>query len=139
MSQPIVDVMSTPPVCLPGSATVRQVAELMRDEGIGDVMVVDGERISGFVTDRDIVVRALAEGLDPDECRVADICSRHLVTLDASDTVKHAIELMRQHAVRRLPVVDHGQPAGIVTIGDLAIERADHSVLAEISAAADNN
>ena len=135
------DVMTTNPVtCLP-TATVHEAAELMRDERIGDVLVedpVDGLR--GIVTDRDLVVRAIAPGFDPAAVRVGDVCTPtvHCVPLDAS--IRHVVELMRDAAVRRIPVVDENNRAvGIVAIGDLAAWQDRTSVLGGISASAPNN
>jgi CBS domain-containing protein len=83
----------------------------------------------------DIVVRAVADDRNPAEVRLGDICSRELTTVDASASVKDAVELMRKQALRRLPVVEAGRPVGIVSLGDLAIERDPGSTLADISAA----
>ena len=92
----------------------------------------------GILTDRDIVVRAVADGLDVTATHAGDVVSRELVLLSPEDTVERAISLMREHAVRRIPVVDGDRPVGIVSIGDLALERDQESALAEISAAPPN-
>ena len=133
------DVMSGNPVTLPSTATVFEAAQCMRDGDIGDVIVMDGERVCGIVTDRDIVVRAMAEGRDPQSCTVADVCSRDVVTLSPDDTVKRATDLMKQKAIRRIPVCEDGRVVGIVSIGDLAIEANGEKALADISAAPANN
>jgi CBS domain-containing protein len=113
-------------------------ARRMKDRNIGDVIVLDGAVVCGVVTDRDIVVRAVAEGLDPKSTTLGEICSRELVTVHPDDSVKDAVQLMRAHALRRLPVLDGFNPVGIVSIGDLAIERDAGSALADISSAAPN-
>jgi CBS domain-containing protein len=95
--------------------------------------------VSGIVTDRDIVVRSLAEGRDPTTCRVSDVCSPDIVTLTPDDTIKRAVDLMKQKAIRRIPVVEDGRPVGIVSIGDLAIEANGEKALADISAAPANS
>src|SRR4029077_2128812 len=89
--------MSPRPKTLDADATVVEAAQLMREEDIGDVMVVDGdgERLCGILTDRDIVVRALAQGLDPNQTLVGDICSRELTTVSPDHGVGHAVRLMR--------------------------------------------
>jgi CBS domain-containing protein len=103
-------------------------------------VVQDGDSTVGILTDRDITLRAIADGRDPSRTRVGEICTSDPTTLNPEDGVGDAIELMREKDVRRLPVVDGGgAPVGILSIGDLAIERDRESVLADISAAAPNN
>jgi CBS domain-containing protein len=133
------EVMTANPTALSATMTIGDAARMMRDHDIGDVMVLDEEnRLCGIVTDRDIVVRAVAADKDPTEVHLGDICSRVLTTIDADASLKDAVKLMREHALRRLPVVDHGRPAGIVSLGDLAVERDPGSALAAISAAPAN-
>ena len=139
MAKTLQDVMSTTPVTLPATATVEQAAKKMRDDDIGDVIVMDGGRVFGIVTDRDIVVRAMAEGLDASTTPVREICTIDLVTMSPGDDVKKAIEVMKDKAIRRIPVCQDGNPVGVVSIGDLAIESSGEKALADISAAAPNN
>jgi CBS domain-containing protein len=114
-------------------------AQIMRECDIGDVIVLEGDWLFGILTDRDIVVRALAEGLEPDSTPVGEICSRELTTIEPTASVKQAVLLMREKAIRRLPVVDDsGHVIGIVSIGDVAVERDRRSALADISAAPPN-
>jgi CBS domain-containing protein len=110
----------------------------MRDSSIGDVIVLDGDRIRGIVTDRDLVVRAIARERDPQSTQLEDVCSRELTTVSPDDLIDRAIRLMRDKAIRRLPVVAAGRPVGILSIGDLAIERDRESALAAISGAPPN-
>lgn len=138
MAERIQDVMSRDPVTVQATSTVREAAEAMRDRGVGDVIVLRDDGICGIVTDRDITVRAVAEGRDPSQVRVGDICSRELEFLSPGDTVDDAVRIMRERAIRRLPVVDGGRPVGVVSIGDLALERDPNSALADISAAPPN-
>ncbi|HEX6219453.1 MAG TPA: CBS domain-containing protein, partial [Acidimicrobiia bacterium] len=98
----------------------------------------DGD-LCGIVTDRDIVVRGLAEGMDPETAAIDDVCKHDVVTVGSRDAVAEAVKLMEQHAIRRLPVVDGGELVGIVSIGDLAEERDPNSALGEISSAPPNN
>lgn len=133
------DVMSTNPVTLPASATLLDAAKRMRDDDIGDVIVLDGDRVAGIVTDRDIVVRAMAEGRDPQSCTVRDVCSSDVATLSPDDTIKRAVDLMKQKAIRRIPICEDNEAVGIVSIGDLAIEANGEKALADISAAPSNS
>jgi CBS domain-containing protein len=111
----------------------------MRQIDVGSMVVVDDAgTVVGILTDRDIAIRAVAEGRDPQSTTVGEISSGDLTTLSASDSVEHAVRLMRDQAIRRLPVVEEGRPVGIVTIGDLAIDRDPRSALAEISREAPN-
>jgi CBS domain-containing protein len=132
------EIMTEKPTSLAATVTAADAARAMRDHDIGDVVVLENNRLCGIVTDRDIVVRALAEGRDPAVTTIGEICSRELTTLSPTDTVEKAARLMRDKAIRRLPVVDDGQVVGIVSLGDLAVERDRRSVLGEISAASPN-
>src|SRR5919202_2155939 len=115
------------PVTLPGDATLTEAARLMRDADIGDVIVADGERPLGVVTDRDIVVRGIAEEHAPSDTTVADVCTRDLVTVSPDDPVEQAVRLMRQVAVRRLAVVHGDRLVGVISLGDVALERDETS------------
>jgi len=139
MAERIREVMTPDPHTLPERTLVRMAAETMRANDIGDVIVSDDNgQITGILTDRDIVVRVVAEGRDPSATRVGDIASRELTAVAPDDPVGRAVQLMRERAIRRLPVVDHGKPVGIVSIGDLALDRDPDSALADISAAPPN-
>jgi CBS domain-containing protein len=139
MAQLVRDLMTADPVMLPPDTPVREAAKAMRDREIGDVLVVDGDRLCGIVTDRDLVVRALADRDDLADCCVRDVCSDQVVTADLTETVDTAIARMRENAVRRIPVVDAGRPVGVLSLGDAAVERDLDSVLGQISAAPGNN
>ncbi|MFG2126335.1 CBS domain-containing protein [Streptomyces sp. NPDC048751] len=125
----------------PGVITVRpgaslvEAAQLMRARDIGDVLVADDWRVVGVLTDRDITVRAVAEGVDPLAVSAEAVCSPHPVVVGPDDSAAAAVQLMRQHAVRRLPVIEDGRPVGIVSLGDLALARDPDSALADISRA----
>lgn len=138
MTQHVSDIMTSAPVTVEPQTSVTAVARIMRDQDLGAVLVTDGDRLRGLVTDRDLVVRSLAEGGDPEQTTVVGACSEDLVTVTPEDDLDHAVELMRGHAVRRLPVVEGGRPVGIVALGDLAMERDPESALGDISAAKPN-
>jgi CBS domain-containing protein len=135
MAQHIRELMTPNPVTMPGTASVHEAARAMRDADIGDVIVIENNQVCGIITDRDIAVRIVAEAKDPATTALADICSHSLLTVKSTDSVEHAVRLMRTHTVRRLPVVEEGKAVGIVSLGDLAVERDPDSVLGEISAA----
>lgn len=132
------EVMTSDPVALEESATIEDAARLMRDRNIGDVVVTSGGKVVGIVTDRDIVVRAIADGRDG-SAGLSSIYSRDPETLGVDDSVAHATRAMREHGVRRLPIVEDGLLVGIVALGDLAEEMDPESVLGEISAAPPNS
>ncbi|WP_233611928.1 CBS domain-containing protein [Amycolatopsis sp. WAC 01376] len=123
------------PVALPADTPVRQAAQAMRDKDIGDVLVLDGDRLAGIVTDRDIVIRAVAGQDNLADCRLRDVCSSQVVTVSPDEDADTAISRMARNAVRRIPVVDNGRPIGVLSLGDAAIEHDPNSVLSEISAA----
>jgi CBS domain-containing protein len=130
--------MTQSPVTVDRSSSTAEVARLMREKDVGDVIVLEDNKICGIVTDRDIVLRAVAGGADPQSTPAGDICSRDLAYLAPSDTVSDAVRVMRDKAIRRLPIVDDGRPVGIVSLGDLALERDPDSALGDISAAPPN-
>jgi CBS domain-containing protein len=130
--------MSPDPKTIDAKETVAKVATLMRDEGVGAVVVVDGQRLKGIITDRDIAIRAVADKKDPWTTSVGEIASEQLATLTPDDPVEKAIELMRKRALRRIPVVEGDRAVGILSIGDLALARDPQSALADISAAPAN-
>jgi CBS domain-containing protein len=140
MPQRIAEVMTIDPVAMENNIDLQTAARAMRDNDIGDVVVTkpDGS-LCGIVTDRDIVVRAIAAGFDPTTTTLDDVCSHRLLTVGPDDPVATAVSVMEEHAIRRLPVVDHGSLIGFVSIGDLAVERHPESALGEISAAPPNN
>jgi CBS domain-containing protein len=140
MTRQIRDVMSSGTASVEPMTTVTRAARLMREQDIGDVLVAYDSDLFGVLTDRDIVLRAVAEGCDPDATTVGSVCTPPpVVTLAPDDTTDHAVELMRQYAVRRIPVVERGGcPVGIVSLGDLAGTEDPHSALADISGAAPN-
>lgn len=140
MPERIAEVMTPDPVAMTDDATLHAAAVAMRDRDIGDVVVTkpDGN-VCGIITDRDIVIRAIAEGVDPFSATLKDVCSEDLVTVRPDDAVATAVRTMEEHAIRRLPVMDNGTLVGIVSIGDLAVERDPDSALGEISAAPPNN
>lgn len=138
MAQRVREVMTAQPVVVAPDTPVQQVATAMRDESIGAVLVAEEGRLRGLVTDRDLTVRILADGGDMTGRTVQEACSSELVTVAPDDEVDRAVRLMRSKALRRLPVVDGDQAVGIVTLGDLAVERDPGSALSDISAADPN-
>jgi CBS domain-containing protein len=137
MATVIRDVMTPNPRTVDAETTVKEAAKLMRDHDIGAV-VVGGDQLRGIVTDRDIVVRAIAAGKSPRTAKLGDICSDDLVTVTPDDPVDDAVRLMRERALRRVLVAENGRPVGIVSMGDLAVDRDRESVLADVSAAPPN-
>jgi CBS domain-containing protein len=136
MAQKLSDIMTSNPRTVAGSAMLTDAARLMREDDIGDVLVVgDDQQLRGIITDRDIVVRAVAEQRDPGRTKVEDICSSDVTACRPDDDLDRAVQIMRKQAIRRLPVVEDGRPVGIVSLGDLAMERDPDSALSDISAA----
>lgn len=138
MAGKVSDVMTNAPATVDVGTSVQQAAQLMRDRDVGDLVVTDDNGVCGVVTDRDLVVRGLATDGDPARMSIGELCSRDLVAVNADDEVDAAVQIMRDRAVRRLPVVRDQQLVGIVSIGDLAINQDRSSALADISAATPN-
>jgi CBS domain-containing protein len=138
MARKVRDIMTGSPTSVAPELDLITVARTMRDEDIGNVLVMDGDVLQGVVTDRDLVVRGLAGGLDPRETKIGGLCSNVTATVGPDDDLDKAVDMMRERAIRRLPVMDNGRPVGIVSIGDLALEKDPRSALAHISAAEPN-
>ena len=139
MAQSIREVMTADPQTVSADATLKDAAREMKQDDIGAVLIEDNGTVAGILTDRDIVVRAIAEGRDPSSTKVADVATRDVKALSPDSSVEDAVRIVREQNVRRIPVVQDGRPAGIVSIGDLAIERDTESALADISSEPSNN
>ena len=131
------DVMTPGPIGIDYYQSIGQAARTMRDWGVGAVLVVNDQCLYGLVTDRDLVIRAVAEAKVPDE-PVGPLSSGNLIGVDADADAREAARLMREHAVRRLPVIEGGLVTGIVSLGDLAMQDDPASALATVSMATEN-
>lgn len=134
MATSVREVMTADPVVLETTATVSEAARCMRDEGIGDVLVTDGATLRGIVTDRDLTTRVLAADRDASSVTLGDVVTTGIEAVEPDADVSEVIERMRRAAVRRVPVVENNAPVGILSIGDLAVQFDDDSVLADLSA-----
>ena len=139
MATTVSDVMTRNPETVEVSESVVEAARRMRDADTGDVIVLDNGRVVGIVTDRDITVRIVAENKDL-STPVSEACSAtDLQTVGPDTSLDQAVQLMRDNAARRLPVVENDRAVGIISLGDLAMEQDEDSALADISAATPNN
>jgi CBS domain-containing protein len=116
------EVMTVDPTAVSRDVTVREAARLLVERDVGPLPVVDGDMLIGIVTDRDLVVRVLADDRDPACTTVGEIASTTVVTIDPEEELERARALMAEHHVRRLPVVEEGRLVGILSHGD--VERA---------------
>ncbi|MFI9591566.1 CBS domain-containing protein [Nonomuraea sp. NPDC052265] len=137
MAETVADVMTSHPATVECDQPVSAAAALMRDNDAGAVIVNENGRMKGIVTDRDITIRVVADERGPDT-PVREACSPWVEAVGPDTSIDQAVQIMRSHAVRRLPVVEDGRPVGIVSLGDLAVERDPDSALADISAAEGN-
>ena len=121
MAQKVRDAMTSNPMTIEPGRPVADAARIMKDADTGIVPVVDGDRLVGTITDRDIAIRVVAEGKDPQATKVDEVASREIVTVDPEQDLDEALRLMAQHQVRRLPVVEEdGRPVGILSQADVA-------------------
>lgn len=116
------EIMSKDCVTVTPQDTIINAAMKMRDLDIGFIPVVEGKKLAGVITDRDIVIRCVAEK-KPDTTKVGEVLSQNLVTVSPDTTVDEAAKLMAREQVRRLPVVEHGELVGVVALGDLAVRK----------------
>jgi len=125
----IADVMTRRPRTIHPNATVADAAALMRQLDVGSLPICDGSRLVGMVTDRDITVRSAADGRDPHLTPVRDIMSSGVAWATEGDPVEEAARIMREHQIRRLPIVDEQHSlVGIVSLGDLAVDVNDRTL-----------
>ena len=120
------EVMTPNPRCAAPGDTIQSAARLMRDEDTGAIPVVENGKLLGMVTDRDIVLRAVAEGL-PVSGTVNEILTKNIVCATPDMSTRDASEIMSEHQVRRLPVVENGLVCGIVSLGDIAVKEGKDS------------
>jgi CBS domain-containing protein len=126
MGKRIQEVMTSDPRSVSPDAPVADASRIMRDEDTGIVPIVEDGKLIGTITDRDIVVRLIAEGRDASSATVRDIASTDLVTVDPQQDLDEALRLMAQHQVRRLPVVEEdGRLVGILSQADVARQAQD--------------
>jgi CBS domain-containing protein len=129
MGTKVREVMTDRPRCVSPETPVTQAAELMETEDIGAIPVLEGEQLAGMITDRDIVIRAIAKGKDPRGMPVREIATREVVTVGPDDDLSEALKLMASYQVRRLPVVDQdNRLIGVLAQADIALEAKEKSV-----------
>jgi len=132
----ISNVMTPDPRTCRVDAPLSEAARVMRDAQIGDVLVTDqNDTLCGIVTDRDLVIRGLAEGDRAAELTLGDICTSDVETVTIDADVSDVVRLMEEKALRRVPVVSGQRAVGIVTLGDLAQTLDSDSALGQISSA----
>ena len=126
MGQIIKDVMTSNPCSIEAEKSVAYAAKMMREEDVGLAPIVEGDKLIGMLTDRDIAIRVVAEGRNPEQVKVADVASKQVVTIDPQQDLDEALRIMAKHQVRRLPVVEEdGKLVGVVAQADIAREGDD--------------
>jgi CBS domain-containing protein len=125
MGTKVADVMTQRPRAVTPQTPLNEVAEVMETEDVGAVPLVEGDRLVGIVTDRDIVVRAIAKGKDPRGMPASEVSSRELVTVSPDDDLSEALNVMAQYQVRRLAVTEDERLVGVVSQADVALQGKD--------------
>ena len=132
------DVRSPDVVSVQLRDTLADAARAMREHNIGDVIVLNGDQLFGIVTDRDIVIRGIAEGCRASVTEIKDIASKHVTSISPEDYVDDAMQTMKNEAIRLLPVVENGKVIGVISLGDVVLQEEPETVAADISAAPPN-
>jgi CBS domain-containing protein len=138
MAHTVSEYMTPNPTVIEVTDTLRSVAETMATQDLGSLVVAENGAVVGIVTDRDLVVRGVAAGVGLD-APVGQLITDSLVSVGPDDGVAEVVQIMRDNAVRRVPVIDGDRAVGVVTIGDLAVALDADSALADISAAPPND
>ena len=126
MTQSIKDVMTSNPCTIDADKSVAYAAKMMKEEDVGLAPIVEGDKLIGMLTDRDIAIRVVAEGRNPDQVTVREVASKQVVTIDPQQDLDEALRIMAKHQVRRLPVVEEdGRLVGVVAQADVAREGDD--------------
>jgi len=137
MPRTVQDLMTRNPVTLGPEASAADAARLMKEHDIGDVLVCEKDRLCGIVTDRDLAIRCVADGGSLHE-PIGEFCTTEVFTLAPNDRLEKAVDAMKEHAIRRIPIVEGERLVGVISLGDLAQERDPRSALGQISAAPPN-
>lgn len=130
------EIMTTGVETAAPDSSLREIAKMMKDEDVGSIPIVDGDELTGIVTDRDIVVRCIAAGKDPSDTNAEDILSGDLQTVEPDEDVEDAARIMAERQIRRLPVCESGKLVGMISIGDIAVKEDEDTAgeaLEEIS------
>jgi CBS domain-containing protein len=125
MGTKVADVMTQRPRAVNPHTPLNEVAQVMESDDVGAVPLVEGDRLVGIVTDRDIVVRAIAKGKDPKGMPASEVSSRELVTVHPDDDLSDALQLMAQYQVRRIAVTADERLVGVVSQADVALQGKD--------------
>jgi CBS domain-containing protein len=126
MGQTIKDVMTSKPCTIDADKSVAYAAKMMREEDVGLAPIVEGDKLIGMLTDRDIAIRVVAEDRNPDQVKVREVASKQVVTIDPQQDLDEALRIMAKHQVRRLAVVEEdGKLVGVVAQADIAREGDD--------------
>ena len=125
------EIMTTEVASAPPDTTLQELAAMMREEDVGAVPIVEDGELTGIVTDRDIVIRCIAEGKNPGEVSASDAISEGLETITPDTDVREASRIMAERQIRRLPVVEDGALVGMVSLGDVAVKHGDERVAGE--------
>ena len=126
MGKSVRDAMTTNPCTIDADKDVAYAAKMMKDENVGVAPIVEGEKLVGVLTDRDIAVKVVAEGKDPQSTKARDIASKDVITIDPQQDLDEALRMMATHQVRRLPVVEEdGKIVGILAQADVALQSDD--------------
>jgi CBS domain-containing protein len=125
MAKRVKEVMTSNPCSIDADKPVSYAAKMMKDENVGMAPVVEGDRLIGALTDRDIVTRVVAEGKDPNSVTARDVASTQLATVEPEHDLDEALRMMASNQVRRLPVVEDGRLVGVLAQADVAREADD--------------
>jgi CBS domain-containing protein len=126
MAKTVSEAMTSNPCSIDATKSVTYAAKMMRDEDVGVAPIVEGQKLVGVLTDRDVAIRVVAEGRDPESTTVAEVASKEIVTIDPQQDLDEALRLMAKHQVRRLPVVEEdGRLVGVLAQADVAREGDD--------------
>jgi CBS domain-containing protein len=126
MANTIREAMTSNPCTIDTNQSIAYAAKMMRDEDVGVAPIVEGDKLVGVLTDRDIAIRVVAEARDPETTTVAEVASKELVTVDPQQSLDEAMRLMAKHQVRRIPVVEEdGRLVGVLAQADVAREGDD--------------
>lgn len=117
------DIMTSQVTCANPNTSLRELAKIMKQEDVGSVPVCDQQRLMGIVTDRDIVIRAVAQGQDVNSMKASEAMSTDVTMIGPDADIHEAADLMSKQQIRRLPVVEQGKIIGILALGDLAVEQ----------------
>lgn len=115
------EVMTTDLITLESDASILEAAQQMKKFNVGTILITQNDKLAGILTDRDIVLRLIAENIDCQDAKLKDFMSQSPVSVSSNENIQFAADMMAEHQIKRLPIIENNKLVGIMTLGDLSM------------------